>query len=108
MHIFCEKKKFMHTMFSATFQTDRVKKFFRKHEDDFYAQMVYKKFYGFHSTSVGSRFSVSGMLSYITSANFDSRKGTPEYFILNWKDQVWLCESLVISDSYFYENEKKN
>lgn len=47
------------------------------------------------------------MLSYITSAKFDSWKGTTEYLMLNWQDQVRLYESLVDEDSYFSENQKK-
>ena len=47
------------------------------------------------------------MLSYITSAKFDSWKGNTESFILNWQDQVRLYESLVDADSYFSENQNK-
>ena len=62
---------------------------------------------GFHATSVGTRFSASDMLSCITSAKFESWKGTTESFILNWQDQVRLHESLVDAHSYFSENQKK-
>ena len=47
------------------------------------------------------------MLSYMTSAKFDSWKGTTESFILNCQDQVCLHKSLVDEDSYFSENQKK-
>ena len=40
MNLSSEKQKFMHSIFSATLQTDRGKKFVREHEDDFDAQMV--------------------------------------------------------------------
>ena len=56
---------------------------------------------------MGTRISASDMLSYVTSAKFDSWKGTIESFMLNWQDQVRLHESLVDEDSYFYENKKK-
>ena len=47
------------------------------------------------------------MLSCITLAKFESWKGTTEYFILNWKDQIRMHKSLVNADSYFSENQKK-
>ena len=66
MSLFSEKQKFMCSIFSTTLQTDRGKKFVREHEDDFDAQMVYKKLHGFYTTSVEARVSASDMLSYIT------------------------------------------
>ena len=69
--------------------------------------MVYKKLCGFYATSTGDRVSESNMLSYVTSAKFYSWKGTTKSFILNWKDQVLLHESLVEADRYFSENQKK-
>ena len=94
-------------MFSTTFQTDGGKKFVREYEDDFNAQIVYKKLHGFYETSVGARVSAFDMLSYITSENIDSWKDTTESFILDWQDQVQLCKSLVDADVYFSENQKK-
>ena len=76
----------MCSVFSTTLKTDRGKKFVREYEEDFDTQMVYKKLHGFYTTSVGARVSACDVLSYITSAKFDSRKGTTEYFVLNWKD----------------------
>ena len=107
MSLFSDKHKFMCYVFSNALQTYRGKKFIREHEDDCNAQMVYKKFHGFYATSVGARVSASDMLSYITSAKFDSWKGTTESFILNRKDQVRLYVSLVDADRNVYENYKK-
>ena len=107
MNLFSEKQKFIHSAFSTTLQIDRGKKFVREPEKDFDAQMVYKKLYGFYTTSVGARVSASNMLSYITSEKFDSWKGVTESFILNWQDQVRLYELLVDADRYFSENQKK-
>ena len=61
----------------------------------------------FYTTLVRARVSASEILSYITSVKFDSWKDTTESFILNWQDQVCLCESLVDNYSYFSENQKK-
>ena len=72
MSLFSEKHKFMHSVFSTTLQTDRGKKFVREHQEDFDAQMVYKKLHQFHTTSVGARVSASDVLSYITSKKIDS------------------------------------
>ena len=70
--------------FSTTLQTNRGKKIVRDHEDDFYAQTIYKKLHGFYATSTGARVSASGILSHITSAKFEAWKGTTESLILNW------------------------
>ena len=43
MNLLNEKGKFMYSMLSTTLQTDRGKKFFREHENDFDVQMVHKK-----------------------------------------------------------------
>ena len=101
MLLFEEKKKFMCSTFATTLQTDRDKKFIREHEEDCNAQSVYTKLHGFYAKSVGSQGNASEMLSYIPSAKFESWKGTTESFILNWKYQVRLHESLVNTDSYF-------
>ena len=61
----------------------------------------------FHKTSAGDRVSALDVLSCMTSAKFDSWKYATESFMLNWQDQVRLCESLVDPDSYFSENQKK-
>ena len=71
-----------------------------------YAQTFYKKFHGFYATSAGDQVSASVMLSYITSAKFESWKGTTEYLILNWKDQLRLHESLIDADIYFSKTQK--
>ena len=97
----------MCSIFSTTLQTDRGKKFVREYEGDFDAQMVYAKLHKYYTASVGARISASDMLSYITSAKFDSWKGTTESFMFNRQDQVRLYESLVDEDSYFSENQKK-
>ena len=54
MSLLNEEQKFMHSVFSTILQTYRGKKFIREHEDDFDAQMVYKKLYRFYATSVGA------------------------------------------------------
>ena len=69
--------------------------------------MVYKNLYGFYATSVGTRVSASDMLSYTTSEKFDSWKGTTESFILNCQEQFCLYESLLDTNNYFSENQKK-
>ena len=98
----------MHSVFFyTTLQTDRGKKFVRDLEGDFDEQIVYKKICGFYATSAGALVSDSKMLSYITLTIRDSWKSTTESFILNWKDQVRLHESLVDADSYFSENQNK-
>ena len=107
MNIFSENHKFTCFVFSIALQTDRGKKFVREYEDDFDTQMVYKKLHRFYSTSVGARLIASYMLSHITLAEFDSWKGTTEYFILNWQDQVRLYEPLVDADKNYSENQKK-
>ena len=86
MNLFNEKKKFMQSMFSTTLQTKRGKKFVREYEEDFDTQAVYKKLCEFWTTSVGVRVSASDILSFITSAKFESWKGTIESFILNCQD----------------------
>ena len=81
MNLFNEKRNSF-ILFSTTSQTDRGKKCVREHEDDFDAQIVYKKLCGFCTTFSGALFSASDMLSYITSTKFESWKGTTKFFIL--------------------------
>ena len=97
----------MHSIFSATLQTDRDKKFVRDNKQDFDAQTAHKKLHGFHATSAGFRISASDMLSFMTSAKFESCKGSTESFMLNWQYQDRLHESLVDSDRYFSEIPKE-
>ena len=73
----------MCSVFSTTLEMDRGKKFVREHEGDFDAQKVCKKLQVFYTTSSGARVNASEMLSYITSAKFESWKGTTESFMLN-------------------------
>ena len=40
-------------------------------------------------------------------AKIESCKGSTEYFVLNWQDQVRIYESLVNYDIYFSDNQKK-
>ena len=74
----------MHSVFSAALKPDRGNNFVREHEGDFDAQMAHKQLNGFCTASVGARVSASEMLSYKTSAKFDSWKVTTESFMLKW------------------------
>ena len=57
--------------------------------------------------STNARASASTPLSYITSSNTESLKGTKEAFILHWQDQIQVCETLVPTDSHFFEHQKR-
>ena len=96
----------MCSVFSTTLKIDRDKNSFREYNDGFDAQTVCKKLHGFRAKSIGALVSTSDILFWITSAKFESWKGTTESFILK-QDQVRPHESLVDADKYFSEIQKK-
>ena len=105
--LFREKQKLMHSAFTSTLLTNRGKKHAREHELDFNAQSVYEKLANFYTDSTVSRVNECDLLSYMTSAKLDSWKGASESFMMHWQDQTRLHESLVETQSYFSENQKK-
>ena len=70
MKLFKEKKKFMHSIFSATLKTDRGNNFVREHEEDFDFQTDHNNLCVFYATSARARVSASDTLNYMTSAKF--------------------------------------
>ena len=107
VNLYREKKKSVRSVFDKKLQTDRGKKCLREYERDYDAQSVNKKLNSFCTESTNSRVSVSTTLSYITSAKIESWKGTSEAFMLHWQDQIRVCETLMPTDSDFFEHQKR-
>ena len=66
---------------------------------------MYQNLNSLFNESTNARASASTPLSYITSSNTESLKGTKEAFILHWQDQIQVCETLVPTDSHFSEHQ---
>ena len=72
------------------------KYFVCQYEQDYDAQSVYKKLSLHASTSTQAAIDSSGLLSYLTSARFDSHwRGTAQSFVLNWCDKLRAYEDLI-------------
>lgn len=71
MSLFTEKKKFMCSIVTTTWELDISKKHVREHEQDCNALSVSKKLVAFYAKSVQSRVKVSNILSCTTSARID-------------------------------------
>ena len=108
--LFEEKQKHMHSVFEKTLQTDHGKAFVRAHTDDYDAQEVFKKISKHYKESMAASLEASNLLSYITTTKIDniSWKGTTEAFVLHWKEQMRLYESLVPVAERFSPNQKKS
>ena len=105
--LFVEKQKFMCSVFTKVKLTNRGKRHAREDEIDFDAQKACQKLAAFCTESTAARVNASDLLTYITSAQIDSWKGTSESFIIHWQDQIRLCHSLVDHRSYFSEEQMK-
>ena len=108
--LFEEKQKCMYSVFEKTLQTDHGKAFVREHTDDYDAQEVFKKISKHYKESMAASLEASNLLSYITTTKIDNVtwKGTTEAFILHWKEQMRLYESLVPVCERFSCNQKKS
>ena len=57
--------------------------------------------------STKARASETETVSHVASAKLDSWKGNSESFMINWKDQTRLHESLVKTDRHLPDDLKK-
>ena len=94
-------------LFSIKCCTHIEKKHVREHKHKFDAQEIFKKLVSHYAKSK-ARVNASETLSHFTSAKLGSWKRTSEYFMLNWKNQTLLCESLVKIDRHIPDDLKKN
>ena len=86
----------MYSVFETILKTDMGKYFVCQYEQTYDAQSVYKKLSLHASTSTQAAIDSSGLLSYLTSARFDSHwRGTAQSFVLNWCDKLRAYEDLI-------------
>ena len=97
----------MHSVFDKTPQTHRRKKHVREHKNDYDAQSAHQKLNSFCTESNNASTRVSTTLNYITLFKTESCKGTSDAFILHWKDQIRVHETLVPTNSHFSEYQKR-
>jgi len=107
--LFMEKLKYLYAVLEAKVLTDRGKAIIREHEQDFDAQVVYKKLVDHHLRSTKAQIDSSTILSYITSVRLGNGewKGSTEGFITHWENQVRLYERQVPSTDHFSDGQKR-
>jgi hypothetical protein len=78
------------------------------YESSFDVQKAYTELQDHHLTSTKAPISSVKVLGYITSAKIDngSWHGTAENFILNWQEQICLCERLTPTSGHFSDEQK--
>jgi hypothetical protein len=87
--------------------TDYGKRIIRDYEKSFDAQAVYKTLKDYHLKSTKAKIESSTLLTYITRARIGDGvwQGTTEGFIINWQNQVRLCEQHVLPGDIFSDNQ---
>ena len=107
MALFIKKQKFIYSVFESVLKTDMGKYIVRQHEDDFDAQEVFRKLETYALTSTQATLDASSLLTYLTSAKFDSKwKGTSTSFILHWCDKLRTLEDMLPSKDHFSDSVK--
>lgn len=107
MALFVEKQKFVYSVFESVLKTDMGKYIVRQHEDDFNAQEVFRKLEIYALTSTQATLDASSLLTYLTSAKFDSKwNGTSTSFILHWCDKLRTHEDMLPSKDHFSDSVK--
>jgi Reverse transcriptase (RNA-dependent DNA polymerase) len=109
MDLFVEQQKYVYAVLESKVLTDFGKSLVRDHEQDFNAQLVYKKLQAHHLKSTKALIESSTILSYITSVRLGNGewKGSTESFIINWMNQVRLYERQVPTSDYFSDGQKR-
>lgn len=105
--LFAAKQQFMYAMFETTLLTDFGKSVVRAHEKDGDAQKVFQEVMEHAEKSTAATIDAADIMTYITSARWDTWGGTAMGFILHWLDQVRRWESLVPETDQLQPNLKK-
>ena len=107
--LLAKKREFVYGVFEKTIFTNNGKDVVRSHEKDVDATEVWNKLQTLHNQSTKAKIESSTLLSYITSARLGNGEwnGTAEAFILNWKNQVRLCEKQVDPSDHFSPGQKR-
>lgn len=96
-------------MFESILNTDVGKYFVCQYEKTFDAQVVYRKLELHASASTQAAIDSPGLLSYLTSAKFDSYwRGTGQSFALNRYDKLRAYEDLIGIEDCFSDLVKLN
>ena len=89
IEVFAKKQKFAYTFLDEKICTDMGKTLVRKHEVTGNAQLIWAEFVHDAKLSTKAQINSSDILSWITSAKFDSTwRGTSHGFILYWINKV--------------------
>ena len=109
--LFAAKQQFMYAMFEKTLLTDFGKSVVRAHKTDGNAQKVFQEVdlevMEHAEKSTVATIDAANIMTYITSARWETWGGTAMGFILHWLDQVRCWESLVPKTDQLQDNLKK-
>ena len=102
VQLFKAQQAFTYSVLNDCLLTDFGKTLVREHLKDMDAQTVYSKLCDYHENSTKAKLSASELLSYITTARYDSRwRGTATSFILHWKNQLRLLDEVTPTSDRF-------
>ena len=98
-NVFAEKQNFVYPVLLKTLPTDYRRALVQEHEHDKDAQQILYEIHQHHTDSELSRAKVQGLTTYVANLKLtDVWRGTTTQFLLNFKEQLRLLDSLVPLD----------
>ncbi|KAL7567066.1 hypothetical protein ACA910_002790 [Epithemia clementina (nom. ined.)] len=93
--LFNKQQKFLYSVLLTTLQTDEGKSIVRAHAKDKDSQAILREMHHHYTRSTIARNEITSLTTYITNLCLDSSwRGTPESFIMHFKDQLRLLDAL--------------
>ena len=97
--LFTEKQNFVYAVLLKTLQTDYGRALVQEHEHDKDAQQILYELHQHHTDSELSRAEVLRLITYVANLKLtDNWRGTTTQFLLHFKEQLRLLDSLVPMD----------
>ena len=106
--LFREQQRFIYDVLISILKTPMGRHFVRKYEASHDAQMVWKEYTTYMTSSTSGELKVEQLLSEVTSLRLSSSfKGTTISFITEWLNKIKLYEELTPTSSHFPDSMKK-
>ena len=104
---FTEKQYYIYALLLKTLQTDYGRALVREHDHDTDAQQILYELHQHHTDSELSRPEVLRLTTYVANLKLtDNWRGTTTQFLLNFKVQVRLLDSLVPMDEQLHDSTR--
>ena len=105
--LFTEKQNFVYAVLLKTLKTDCGRALVREHEHDKDAQQILYELHQHHRDSELSRAEVLRLTTYVANLKLtDNLRGTTTQFLLHFKEQLRLLDSLVPLDEQLSDSTR--